>query len=211
MTPAIRSLEAAGVAFTVLEYEHDTGAPYGAEAAERLGLEPEQVFKTLVVAADADLAVAIVPVAGQLSLKATARALGAASCRAGRSSGRPASHGLRPRRHQSVRPAQAAADGDRRDQRALRRRLRQRRSSGPRGRRRAGRPDPAAGRHRRRHRYVKPRPGAHRAGWRSMASMRATRVRAGGWDAAMRARHPTGRCPPPMLITRRSACARWRP
>jgi len=77
MTPAIRRLEAAGVAFTVLEYEHDTGAPYGAEAAERLGLEPEQVFKTLVVAADADLAVAIVPVAGQLSLKATARALGA--------------------------------------------------------------------------------------------------------------------------------------
>ena len=77
MTPAIRLLEAAGVAFTVLQYEHDAGAPYGAEAAELLGLDPEQVFKTLVVAADEELAVAIVPVAGQLSLKATARALGA--------------------------------------------------------------------------------------------------------------------------------------
>ena len=77
MTPAIRSLEAAGVAFTVLQYEHDSGAPYGAEAAELLGLDPEQVFKTLVVSADAHLAVAVVPVSGQLSLKATARALGA--------------------------------------------------------------------------------------------------------------------------------------
>ena len=76
MTPAIRALEAAGVHFTVLQYEHDAGAPYGAEAAEVLGLDPEQVFKTLVVSTDADLAVAIVPVTGQLSLKAMARALG---------------------------------------------------------------------------------------------------------------------------------------
>ncbi len=48
-------------------------------------------------------------------------------------------------------------------------------------------------------------------GWRSMASMRATRVRAGGCDAARRARQPTGRWPPPRLITRRKACDRLRP
>ncbi len=50
-----------------------------------------------------------------------------------------------------------------------------------------------------------------RAGWRSIASIRATRVRAGGCDAASRARQPIGRWPPPSRITRRSAWARFGP
>ena len=71
------ALTAAGVAFTQHAYEHDPAArSFGLEAAEVLGLPPEQVFKTLLVDTGAGLAVAVVPVAGQLDLKAMAAALG---------------------------------------------------------------------------------------------------------------------------------------
>jgi len=80
VTPAIKVLERAGVAFQIREYEHDPAAPaYGLEAAEKLGMPPEQVFKTLLVAIEGSsrrLAVGIVPVAQQLDLKAMAAALG---------------------------------------------------------------------------------------------------------------------------------------
>ena len=77
VTPAIRLLEAAGVAFSVHEYDHDPAAPsYGLEAATVLGLDPDQVFKTLLVTADGGQAVAIVPVSTSLSLRAVAIALG---------------------------------------------------------------------------------------------------------------------------------------
>ncbi len=76
-TPATVALTAAGVAFTQHSYEHDpTARSFGLEAAEVLGLPPEQVFKTLVVDTGAGLAVAVVPVAGQLDLKSMAAALG---------------------------------------------------------------------------------------------------------------------------------------
>jgi len=72
------ALTAAGVTFSRHAYEHEPGArSFGLEAAEVLGLPPEQVFKTLLVDTGAGLAVAIVPVAGQLDLKAMAAALGA--------------------------------------------------------------------------------------------------------------------------------------
>ena len=72
------ALTAAGVAFSQHAYEHDPGArSFGLEAAEVLGLPPEQVFKTLLVDTGAGLAVAVVPVSGQLDLKAMATALGA--------------------------------------------------------------------------------------------------------------------------------------
>jgi len=77
-TPATVALTAAGVIFSQHAYEHDPGArSFGLEAAEVLGLPPEQVFKTLLVDTGAGLAVAIVPVAGQLDLKAMAAAVGA--------------------------------------------------------------------------------------------------------------------------------------
>ena len=42
-------LEAAGVPFTVHEFHHEAGEKnYGLVAAEALGIEPDQVFKTLV-------------------------------------------------------------------------------------------------------------------------------------------------------------------
>jgi Cys-tRNA(Pro)/Cys-tRNA(Cys) deacylase len=78
MTPAVNQLEAAGVAFTIHEYERgDSLRDFGVEAAEKLGLDPDQVFKTLLVTADGWQAVAIVPVSGKLSLKSVGRALGA--------------------------------------------------------------------------------------------------------------------------------------
>ena len=76
-TPATVALTAAGIAFEVRAYEHDPRATsYGMEAAEALGVDPARVFKTLLASLDGKLVVGIVPVSGQLDLKALARALG---------------------------------------------------------------------------------------------------------------------------------------
>jgi Cys-tRNA(Pro)/Cys-tRNA(Cys) deacylase len=70
-TPAVAAAERAGVDFALHAYEHDPAAEsYGLEAAEKLGVDPARVFKTLVVAVDGELHVACVPVACQLDLKA---------------------------------------------------------------------------------------------------------------------------------------------
>ncbi|MER7768865.1 Cys-tRNA(Pro) deacylase [Kitasatospora sp. NPDC096140] len=76
-TPATVALEAAAVPFTVHAYDHDpAAASYGGEAAEVLGVAAERVFKTLVADVDGTLTVGVVPVAGQLDLKALASAVG---------------------------------------------------------------------------------------------------------------------------------------
>ncbi len=76
-TPATVALERAGVAFTVHAYDHDPrSASYGLEAADALGLDPDAVFKTLLAEVDGELVVAVVPVSGQLDLKALASAVG---------------------------------------------------------------------------------------------------------------------------------------
>jgi Cys-tRNA(Pro)/Cys-tRNA(Cys) deacylase len=78
VTPAINELQLMGVAFSVHEYTVDESLrDFGLEASGKLGLDPDQVFKTLVVTTDAGEAVAIVPVSGKLALKSVARALGA--------------------------------------------------------------------------------------------------------------------------------------
>lgn len=76
MTPAVRVLERAGVAFELKEYHHDPKTPaYGQEAADALGLSEHDVFKTLLARLDdGRLVVALVPVASQLDLKGLARA-----------------------------------------------------------------------------------------------------------------------------------------
>lgn len=76
MTPAVNTAKKAGIKFQTHAYEHDSKHPsYGLEAAEKLGISPQRVFKTLVVQLDAkELAVAVVPVASQLDLKAFAKA-----------------------------------------------------------------------------------------------------------------------------------------
>jgi Cys-tRNA(Pro)/Cys-tRNA(Cys) deacylase len=76
-TPATVALSRAGIAFSEHPYEHDpAAASYGLEAAEVLGLPAAQVFKTLLVAVAGSLVVGIVPVTGQLDLKAVAAAVG---------------------------------------------------------------------------------------------------------------------------------------
>ena len=77
MTPAIVELEANGVPFSLHEYERgESMHDFGREAADKLGLDPDQVFKTLLVTADGAQAVAIVPVSSKLALKAVGHALG---------------------------------------------------------------------------------------------------------------------------------------
>ncbi|MEU3745148.1 MULTISPECIES: Cys-tRNA(Pro) deacylase [Streptomyces] len=76
-TPATVALTTAGTPYTLHAYEHDPASPsYGEEAAEALGVSPDRVFKTLVADVDGELTVAVVPVAGQLDLKALASAVG---------------------------------------------------------------------------------------------------------------------------------------
>ena len=79
MTPAIQLARKAKIAHRIHEYEHDTNhASYGLEAAEKMGIGAERVFKTLVVSTDnGKLAVGVLPVSQQLSMKAFAKAVGA--------------------------------------------------------------------------------------------------------------------------------------
>jgi Cys-tRNA(Pro)/Cys-tRNA(Cys) deacylase len=70
-TPAIAAVERAGIGYTLHEYELDRRADsFGLEAAEKLGLDPARVFKTLVVSVDDVLAFALVPAHAQLDLHA---------------------------------------------------------------------------------------------------------------------------------------------
>jgi Cys-tRNA(Pro)/Cys-tRNA(Cys) deacylase len=76
MTPAILQLKKLGIAHGIHEYDHDPNCQnFGEEAAQKLDLPPEQVFKTLLVSDEKLLYVAIVPVTGKLNLKRAAQAL----------------------------------------------------------------------------------------------------------------------------------------
>ena len=76
-TNAMRMLDAAGVAYGSVEYDVDEDDLSGESVARKVGLEPDRVFKTLVVRSDGrDLLVACVPVSTELDLKALAAASG---------------------------------------------------------------------------------------------------------------------------------------
>lgn len=79
MTPAVDVLKKAKLAHRLHPYEHDPRAEaFGNEAAEKLGVAADRIFKTLVAQTDAGkLVIAVVPVAGRLDLKAIAKAAGA--------------------------------------------------------------------------------------------------------------------------------------
>ena len=81
-TRALEALRVAGVEHVVHEYtpfEPDRGGDgrphYGAAAAAALGIDPGRVFKTLIADVDGCLVAAVVPVAGELDLRALAAAL----------------------------------------------------------------------------------------------------------------------------------------
>jgi Cys-tRNA(Pro)/Cys-tRNA(Cys) deacylase len=78
MTPAVNLVKRRRVAHTLHSYEHDPAvASYGLEAADKLGIPPAQVFKTLVADLDkGELVVAVLPVSSTLSMKRLARTLG---------------------------------------------------------------------------------------------------------------------------------------
>jgi Cys-tRNA(Pro)/Cys-tRNA(Cys) deacylase len=78
MTPAINAAKKAKINIVVREYEHDPACTaYGLEAAEKLGVAPERVFKTLVADLGGELVVAVIPVQELLGLKQLAKAAGA--------------------------------------------------------------------------------------------------------------------------------------
>lgn len=76
-TPATVLLSARQVAHELHPYDVSPDAPnYGALVAAALGVAPAAVFKTLIAEVDGGLIVAVVPVTGELDLKALAAAAG---------------------------------------------------------------------------------------------------------------------------------------
>ncbi|QDK35473.1 MULTISPECIES: Cys-tRNA(Pro) deacylase [Sphingomonadaceae] len=79
-TRATKMLEQAGIAFSLHSYDYDPSADsIGRAAAEAIGADPGQVFKTLMVLADGKPACVIAPSSGEVSMKRAAAALGVKS------------------------------------------------------------------------------------------------------------------------------------
>ena len=78
MTPGINAVKKSKISYRIHEYSHDDSSEsYGLEAAEKMGVAEEKVFKTLVVSLDnKELVVAVVPVSSRLSMKLIAKACG---------------------------------------------------------------------------------------------------------------------------------------
>ena len=77
MTPACNVLKSNKIEFSIHEYEHDiTAKSFGLEAAEKLNLDVNEVFKTLLVTDEKNYFVAVLPVHHQLNLKKVAAVLG---------------------------------------------------------------------------------------------------------------------------------------
>ena len=79
MTPAIDLLKKQKISHQIHEYSHNpSAASYGLEAAEKLGVAPQAMFKTLIAELNTgELVAALVPVDTTLNLKSLAKAAGA--------------------------------------------------------------------------------------------------------------------------------------
>ncbi len=76
-TNAARILERLGVGYRILDFDVDEDDLSAQDAARKLGLPPEQIFKTLVARGDkSGVIIACVPGGKELDLKALARVSG---------------------------------------------------------------------------------------------------------------------------------------
>ena len=76
-TNVTRLLEAAGVEFEILDYEVDESDLSAVHAAESLGLDPDQVFKTILLVGERrGPFVCVIPGSCEIDLKKAARARG---------------------------------------------------------------------------------------------------------------------------------------
>lgn len=80
-TPAIEALRRARFTGDIISYEHSRHMErgYALDTVQVLGVEPDQVFKTLMIETTNGPAVALVPASARLNLRALARAAGAKS------------------------------------------------------------------------------------------------------------------------------------
>jgi len=79
-TPATLALSKAGVAFELVSYEYDPGSErVGLQAAEAMGVEAGQVFKTLMALVDGKPVCAVVPSDEEVNMKKLAAAAGGKS------------------------------------------------------------------------------------------------------------------------------------
>lgn len=79
-TRATRMLDEAGLDYRTVAYAYDAdAASIGRAAAQAIGADPQQVFKTLMILADGKPACLIAPSSGEVSMKKAAAALGAKS------------------------------------------------------------------------------------------------------------------------------------
>ncbi|EEW77810.1 Cys-tRNA(Pro) deacylase [Haemophilus influenzae] len=80
MTPAIDLLKKQKIPFILHSYDHDpNNQHFGDEAAEKLGIDPNRSFKTLLVAENGDqkkLACFVLATANMLNLKKAAKSIG---------------------------------------------------------------------------------------------------------------------------------------
>ncbi|MCI7550916.1 MAG: Cys-tRNA(Pro) deacylase [Actinomycetaceae bacterium] len=76
-TPALRVLESSGTPYELIEYEHSDVMEHGfaLDTVAVLGLNPDEVFKTLLAEADGDPVVGVVPASHHMNLKQLAKAV----------------------------------------------------------------------------------------------------------------------------------------
>lgn len=76
-TNAMRLLDAAGIAYRAVEYEYDESDLGGQHVAQQTGMDPDQVFKTLVARGERNgILVFCIPVSCTLDLKKAATVAG---------------------------------------------------------------------------------------------------------------------------------------
>ncbi|WP_319412980.1 Cys-tRNA(Pro) deacylase [uncultured Cohaesibacter sp.] len=76
-TPATKALQKGKVDFTLLHYDYDHDAErVGLQAAEAIGADPSEVFKSLMIELDGKPVCAVVPSDCEVNMKKLAKALG---------------------------------------------------------------------------------------------------------------------------------------